>query len=320
MSEEASVQSGEAPEELTDSEIPSVEEMFARIQANGMIADKVRGLLVASARLVARDFSSLAKEDWPPMDGSAYAGDREVVLDERYGSVADLVRNEARLDLHTVADTLSGYAALVETQSSFVGAVAVGRAVYESSIWASSVMDPAVGADVRAQRALTRRLARLHATRRHKVLLGPVAGTDTDPEQGHDPDREEIEHILALVEARKWKVIKGQYAPSIGTKLSIEKLAPTLPGTMGVEDYAWGSSSSMIHGEQPGLAQSWITFGFDQVPAWLTGVWTSGVPFGTRIGLATTSGYLGVDVGYPAWEMLHKTWDIACSQPGGWRF
>ena len=68
MSEEASVQSGEAPEELTDSEIPSVEEMFARIQANGMIADKVRGLLVASARLVARDFSSLAKEDWPPID------------------------------------------------------------------------------------------------------------------------------------------------------------------------------------------------------------------------------------------------------------
>ena len=75
----------------------------------------------------------------------------------------------------------------------------------------------------------------------------------------------------------------------------------------------------MIHGEQPSLAQNWITVAFEHVPAWLTGVWTSGVPFGTRIGLATTSGYLGVDVGYPAWEMLHKTWDMACSQPGGWR-
>lgn len=300
------------PSDQGASNIPSVEEMVARIQVNGMIADKVRGLLVESARLVARDFSSLAKQDWPALDASAFVDDRDVPLDERYGTVADLVRDEARLDLHTVADTLRGYAALVETQSSFVGAVAVGRAVYESSIWASSVMDPAVTSEVRAQRALTRRLARLHATRRHTTLLDATVDPNLEAS-------EEIEHILALVETRSWRRIRGQYAPSIGSKLSIEKLAPTLPGALGVEDYAWGSSSSMIHGEQPSLAQNWITFAFEQVPAWLTGPWTAGVPYGSRIALATTSEYLGVVVGHPAWEMLHKTWDIACSQPGGWR-
>lgn len=136
---------GDEASEQGDSDIPSVEVMFARIQANGMIADKVRGLLVEAARLVARDFSSLAKEDWPDLDGSTYVGDRDISLDERYGTVAELVRDEARLDLHTVADTLRGYAALVETHSSFVGAVAVGRAVYESSIWASWVMDSPEG-------------------------------------------------------------------------------------------------------------------------------------------------------------------------------
>ena len=238
---------------------------------------------------------------------------RPTLLDDRYGLVADLARDEARLDLHTVADTLRGYAALIETQSSFVGAVACGRAVYESCVWASSVLDPNLTPNTRAQRALTRRLARLHATQRHTTLLDAAAEPDTAA-------REEIDHILALAEERNWSTIKGKYGPSIGTRLSVDKLAPTLPGATGVEGYAWGSASALIHGEQPTLAQSWIALSFERVPAWLTGMWTPSVPFGTRIALVTVSEYLGEIVGNEEWELLHRTWDTACSQPGGWRF
>lgn len=284
-----------------------------RLEANGRIADEVRRLLVQSARLVVHEFNILAGEDhWPHLPTTPHYDDRETPVDERYGTVADLVRDEARLDLHTVADTLRGYAALVETQSSFVGAVACGRAVYESSIWAASVLDPALAPEQRAWRALTRRLARLHATQRHITLL--EADADPDPAAA-----EEIEHILDLAKSRDWTILKNKYAPSIGTRLSVDQLAPTLPGALGVEGYAWSSASALIHGEQPTLAQSWISFSFDRIPAWLTGMWTPSVPLGTRIALMTASEYLGEVAGDEAWNLLHRTWDTACSQMSGWR-
>ncbi|TGN65041.1 hypothetical protein EXE59_14500 [Nocardioides eburneiflavus] len=289
------------------------QDFLDRLELNGRIADQVRELLVQSARLVAEEFTNLATTDWPEHAQAAHAADRSSTLDERYGTVSDLIRDEARLDLHTVSDTLRGYAALIETQSSFVGAVACGRAVYESSVWAASVLDGSIGPEVRSQRALTRRLARLHATQRHVTLLDPTS----------EPDAaacEESDYILALARSRGWKVIDGRFAPSIGTRLSVEKLAPTLPGAVGVEGYAWGAASSLIHGEQPTLAQSWISFSFDRIPAWLTGAWTPSVPFGTRIAFATVSDYIGEEVGHEAWELLHRTWDTARSQPAGWRF
>lgn len=290
------------------------EDFLDRLEANGRIADEVRRLLVQSARLVVHEFNTLAGDDgWPQLPMTPYADDRETPLDDRYGTVADLVRDEARLDLHTVADTLRGYAALIETQSSFVGAVACGRAVYESSIWAASVLDPSLTPEERAGRALTRRLARLHATQRHTTLLDPKAEPDVAA-------AEEIKHILGLAETRGWTIIKGKYAPSIGTRLSVDHLAPTLPGALGAEGYAWGSASALIHGEQPTLAQSWISFSFDRIPAWLTGMWTPSVPFGTRIALMTASEYLGEVAGHEAWNLLHSTWDTACSQLSGWRF
>lgn len=284
-----------------------------RLEEDGRVADRVRELLVQSTRLVVGEFSRLAKDDWPDIPGTPYAADQSTPLDERYGSVADLVRDEARLDLHTVADTLRGYAGLIETQSSFVGAVACGRAVYESSIWAACVLDSDLTPVVRAQRALTRRLARLHATQRHATLLNTAAEPDAEA-------TEEIEHILDLARERNWTVVNGKYSPSVGTRLSVDKLAPTLPGALGVEGYAWGSASALIHGEQPTLAQNWISFPFDRIPAWLTGMWTPSVPFGTRIALVTVSEYLGEVVGDEQWNLLHRTWDTACSQLSGWRF
>ena len=290
------------------------EDFLDRLEENGRIADQVRALLVQSARLVAETFTNLAKsDDWPELDGQAYKADVSTPLDDRYGSVGTLVRDEARLDLHTVADTLRGYAALIEAQASFVGAVACGRAVYESSVWAASVLDTGLTPDGRAQRALTRRLGRLHASLRHVTLLDPEAEADGTAQ-------EEIDHILALATTKDWPILQGRYAPSVGTRLSVDKLAPTLPGAVGAEAYAWGAASSLIHGEQPDLAQSWITFSFERVPAWLTGIWTPGVIFGTRIALASGSQYLGQDIGGEAWTLLHRTWDTACSQPGGWRF
>jgi len=179
-----------------------------------------------------------------------------------------------------------------------MGAVSVSRSVFESCLWASALIDSSISTEERTQRALTRRLARLDASVRLAALL-PESVTPPDPSlddhhgSGRDPEVETAD-ILQLARDRQWRVIPGQRAPSIGTKLSVDWVAKKLGVATGVEPYSWASGSSMAHDEHPPLTATWVEWSAARgtTPAWLTILWSSGVLFGPRLFLASFERYV----------------------------
>lgn len=278
---------------------------------NGCIADEARHALSLAAKILSQGIFALSVDSWPESKNSPYTQDLSISVDLNLDVVGVLVHREATLDLAAAADALRGWTALIHTQSSFVGAVALARSVYESCVLAAAVTDSTLTPEQRAQRALTRRLARLHAT----IRLNESVNLSTDPTV-----TEEIAQILVAARDKKWPVRQGQrQVEYLGERFSVDGLTRVGIGTPELAAHAWNASSALIHGEHPVDAHSSIRFDWDQVPSYLPALWSSGVPAGTEHVLKTISSYIDFDVLHNEWEATANAWDRVCSQMTGWR-
>ncbi|MEV2259230.1 hypothetical protein AB0J13_11285 [Streptomyces anulatus] len=255
---------------------------------------------------IAAGFTQLGLKPWKPDRGSPAHDDAEapeVRLGDRAAPVAKILKYESAVNILSAADQLRGFAVLLRAETSLMGAVSVARGVFEACLWATAVVDPTITTDERLQRALTRRLARLSAGIRLNNMLGggvtdherSIDG-DGDDEHGSNRDpAQDIDDIVMYAKNRGWSVQKGQRAPTIGTRLSIDWLSENLERRIGVEGYAWTSGSSMAHGEHAADTASWIELSQDigTAPAWLIQLWSTGAWAGPRLFLETFAGYTG---------------------------
>ncbi|WP_185994237.1 hypothetical protein [Nocardioides campestrisoli] len=289
----------------------SLEDFVADTQRSGRLAAEAREELALAAHVLSRGIFRLSNEQWPQDRQVVYQEDLAHTLDDAMELVGELIYREASLDLAAAADSLRGWAALIATQSSFVGAAAVSRAVYESCVLTAAVCDPTLTVEIRAQRALTRRLSRLHASVRFADI---VNSGDTKEFQA------EIDRILGIATEKGWSVRRARFGVHyLGERFSVEGLTEEGIGTTGLGEHAWRATSSLVHGEHPEIAQTWIRFDWKQVPSYLPALWSTGVIAGTEHALRTVSEYVGASVLQAEWTEMSRAWDRVCSQLSGWR-
>lgn len=301
-------------------------EMIERLHRGSQEAQQRRDELAAVIDELADGFTQLGMKPWKSARKSASRADAaapDVVLGDRTESVAKILRYESAVNILSAADQLRGFAVLLRSEASLMGAVSVARGVFEACLWATSVIDPTITTDERLQRALTRRLARLSAGIRLAAMLGGdvtdadlvIEDDDEQDDDDHGTRRDpasDIDDIVAYAKSRGWPVKKGRRACEI-TPLSIDWLTENLERGIGIENYAWTSGSSMAHGEHAADTVSWVELSQDigKAPAWLIRMWSTGVWAGPRLFLATFESYTGrTSLGreYQRFEKLF--WDV----------
>jgi hypothetical protein len=270
---------------------------ISKVREAGKQMDERRDEFAQTVEELAAGMKRFAAMAWlPKRDSPAWADLKapDLLLGAESDAVLDVVRGEVNVNLLSTADQLRGFAALVRAEVSVMGGVIVARGVFEACVFASALIDPTVDSEVRIQRALTRRLARLSAGIRIGGALGGSHALLAEDKAEADADAE-IRRIVGFAQGRGWKVRKGRRADEIGAPLTIDWLVENLEHRVGIGRYAWTSSSSMAHGEHAADTAQWIEMSsdFERSPAWLTALWSTGIWAGPHLFLKSREAYMG---------------------------
>lgn len=291
-------------------------DMLDQLETSGNRMAQRRAAFVLQCECLAEGLRSVSAAEWPAVGGTAHADDIAATSIRIAGveeSVAELIRYEVGVHLRSAADHLRGFASLIEAQSSFLGGVTVGRGYFEACVWTAGLVDDQLTADQRAQRGLTRRLARLSATSRVRNQQANLFNNVSTGQPGEEDPAAATQSILDYAAERQWKVIPGRFAPAIGTKLSIEGLIKEMPGDRGkAGTYSWTKGSSVNHVEHSADVMTWldlfVDIGNKNPPGWLTVLHSPGVLIGTILMLDSFGRYLGRTVLDGQRASIVETW------------
>lgn len=280
----------------TEDPDPEILALVLKVEQEAREAGERRDTLAAAIEVIAEQFAVLAerRDVWPVADDSPASFDNRIALipvgngDE---SLSEVIRSEITINLLAATDQLRGLSVLIRAERSMIGAGVLARGVFESSVWAAALMDPAIDPVDRLKRALTRRVARLSAGIRIDGFLGddPVRSQNTDAAQ------QQIEKIVLLAEALGWKVTRRKRGIEFDEPLTVNWLIENLNTTMGLEGYSWTTGSALAHGEHAAQTASAVAMfqGAGFVPAWRIRFESTGAWAGVRLLLATFARYTG---------------------------